>query len=275
LKTLDEGGVIPFGSVSVWGGISAPYPAVKGYVRQDSLIAILTPIGAADIGLLSPSQSPVSSGRVCRLLSDRAFYGTTAGILTVIGGSLARGTLAIAGPAGQRLSVDGYSGEYFGGTASVEPMSRVDQLPPPFFTAGAWTLSLFGDSSVSPFQQAVQLPPTLTWTNRKLLTAISRTVDTAITWDPTGYSPTDVASVALSVGGPAELECSVLASAGGIILPHSLLEQLVPTADGLLRVQISSDPQDRRRFNVQLRTGGSMPVLFGYGFGETLRVPVK
>jgi hypothetical protein len=157
----------------------------------------------------------------------------------------------------------------------TEAASRLDQLPPPFFTAGAWTLSLTGDSTVNPFEQVVQLPPTLKWTNRDLLTTISRSIDTAITWDPAGYSPTDAASVALSVGGPAELECSVPASAGGVILPRSLLEQLVPSAEGLLRVEISSNPQDRPRFNVQMRRGASMPVIFGYGFGETLRVPVK
>jgi hypothetical protein len=228
-----------------------------------------------DIALMSQPESRFSSGLACQLLANGALYGPTVGVLIQIGGLADRGTLSITGPAGQRLDVDGYFGQYFGGTGSLESTNRLDQLPPPFFSAGTWMLSLTGDSTVTPFGQVVQLPPQLKWTNRDSLTTISRTGDTLITWDPTGYSATDSASISLSVGGPSEVDCLVPANTGSVILARSLLEQLMPTTDGLLRVQVSSSSRDRSRFNVQLKTSAPMPVIFGYGFGETLRVVIR
>jgi hypothetical protein len=60
-----------------------------------------------------------------------------------------------------------------------------------------------------------------------------------------------------------------------VTIPGSLLQQLVATPDGLLRVQISSNPQDHLRFNVPMKFLGSMPVILSYRFGDTLRVVLK
>lgn len=275
MKTLDNGGSIPFGSFSVSGGFAA-YDGlgVKGYLRSDTIVGQFAPVFAAQIALLAGTQFPAPSGPACQVTTG-ASYGATGAILVVPGTNGLHGSLVVTGPAGQRLVVSGDFGQYFGVTGSTEPASSPAQLPPPFFSAGAWTLSVSGDEWVADFQQILQLPPELKWTNRDSLNTISRTSDTAITWDPSGYSATDIASITLSGSGAGEVDCLVPANAGSVTLSSSLLGQLTPTTDALLSVGVSSSPRDRSRFNVPLKAGGSMPVVFGYGFGETLRVVVK
>lgn len=274
LKTLDAGGGVPFGSLSVSGGF-APYDGlgVKGYFRSDSVMGRFAYIGAAEIAGLSGTQSPASTGPACQVTTG-AVSGLTGAFLFGPGAE-PRGSLVLTGPAGQRLAVSGYFGQYFGATGSTEPAGSPAQLPPPFFSAGAWALSVSGDDYVADFQQILQLPPELKWTNRDSLTTISRTSDTAITWDPAGYSATDIAGIALRGGSTSEVDCQVPANAGSVTLPRSLLGQLTPTTDALLSVGVFSSPKDRLRFNVPTKAGGTMPVVFGYGFGETLRVAVK
>ncbi len=273
LKTLDDGGSISFGSASISGGISVSFdPTDRGYYRYDSVIGRFGQLSAPDIALLAQPQSPEPGYPVCQMASG-ALYGYT--IDFIIGGGARSGTLLLTGPTGQQLDVIGYDGQYFGGTGSLESATSPDQLPPPFFSAGTWLLSVTGDTVVNGFQQALRLPPQLTWTNRASLATISRANDTAITWDPAGYSSTDIAYIALSGGGPGEVDCLAVATSGGVTLGRSLLGQLTPTTDGLLRVGISNGPLDRQRFDVPLKVGGSMPVVFGYGFGETLHVVVK
>jgi uncharacterized protein (TIGR03437 family) len=271
MKTLDDGGVLAFGSVSIGGGVSVPYdPAVKGYYRFDSVNAQFSSMGAAEIGLLSPTQVPASGGAACRITN-----GASSGVVGVIFLVRPQGSLVLTGPAGETLAASGQSGQYFGSTGSQELVNSPDQLPPPFFSAGTWTLGVTGDSTVAAFQQEFQLPPELKWTNRALLSTVSRTNDTAITWDPVGYSATDIATVHLSGGGTTSVDCQVPATTGSVTIPGSLLQQLVATPDGLLRVQISSNPQDHLRFNVPMKFLGSMPVILSYRFGDTLRVVLK
>jgi uncharacterized protein (TIGR03437 family) len=271
MKTLDDGGGLAFGSVSIGGGVSVPYdPAVKGYYRADSVFGQFSSMGAAEIGLLSPTQRPASGDAACQITN-----GANSTVAGAFFSAVPRGSLVLTGPAGQTLTVTGYSGQYIGGTGSAEPVDSPDQLPPPFFSAGTWTLGVTGDSTVAAFQQAFQLPPELTWTNRGSLNTVSRTSDTAITWDPAGYSATDIATVHLSGGGTTSVDCLVPATTGSVTIPGSLLQQLVATPDGLLRVQISSNPPDRLRFNVPMKFLGSMPVILSYGFGDTLRVVLK
>ena len=150
-------------------------------------------MGAAEIGLLSPTQSPASGGAACQITNGA--NSTSVGAILVV--ARPQGSLVLTGPAGQTLTADGYSSQYFGGTGSAEPVDSPDQLPPPFFSAGTWTLDVSGDPRVAAFQHTFQLPPELKWTNRGSLNTVSRTSDTAITWDPAGYSATDVATVTL------------------------------------------------------------------------------
>jgi uncharacterized protein (TIGR03437 family) len=273
LKTLDDGGSISFGSVSISGGITVPLdPTDRGYYRYDSVIGRFGQLSAPDIALLAQPQSPDPGYPACQIASG-ARYGISVGFF--IGGGGRAGRLLLTGPAGQQLAVIGYDGQYFGGTGPAGSANSPDQLPPPFFSAGTWLLSVTGDTVVNGFQQALQLPPELTWTNRASLTTISRASDTAITWDPAGYSATDIAYITLTGGGLSEVGCLARATSGGVTLGRSLLGQLAPTSDGLLSVNISNDLRDRQPFNVPLKAGGTMPVVFGYGFGETLRVVVK
>jgi uncharacterized protein (TIGR03437 family) len=272
MKTLDDGGGLAFGSVSIGGGVSVPYdPAVKGYYRGDSVFGQFSSMGAAEIGLLSPTQSPASGGAACQITNGANSTGV--GAIFVV--ARPQGSLVLTGPAGQTLTADGYFSQYFGGKGSAEPVDSPDQLPPPFFSAGTWTLDVSGDPRVAAFQHTFQLPPELNWTNRGSLNTVSRASDTAITWDPAGYSATDVATVNLSGGGTTSVDCHVPATSGSVTIPRSLLQQLPATADGLLRAQISSNPPDRVRFDVPMKLFGSMPVILGYGFGDTLRVVLK
>lgn len=270
-KALDGGGSIPFGSVSVSGGVAPSLdPSIPGYYRFESLVGNFVPAFAGDIAQLAGPQSPGSGYPACQLDSG-AIVGQLNGFLL----GPTNGSLVLNGPAGQHLEAVGDNGRYslpFSG-ASTAPASSPDQLPPSVFSAGAWTLSLTGDSTIRPFQQTLQLPPPLNWTNRASFTTISRAGDAVITWDPAGYSATDVSNITLNAASGA-VTCQVPAKAGSVTLVSSMLEELAPTANGLLSVQISSSPRDSQRFTVTT-SAGSMPVVFGYGFGETLWVVIK
>jgi hypothetical protein len=60
-----------------------------------------------------------------------------------------------------------------------------------------------------------------------------------------------------------------------LTLPHALLAQLAPSANALITVAVSGNPRDLQRFAVQLTAGGSMPVVFVYGYEDVLQVAVR
>jgi hypothetical protein len=273
LKTLDDGGSIPFGSVSASGVVvPSSNPGVKGYYQASTVWGRLTPSRAADIAQLAQRQYPDSGSAACSLENGASIY-SIAGF--IYGPNDPKGSLALSGPAGQKLEIMGNEGTYIGGVGSTDPVSSPELLPPPFFSAGAWSLSLRGDSTVRDFQQALHLPPPLTWTNRDSFTSISRTEDAVIRWDSAGYSSADILRVSLSGGSSIGIACRVPANSGSLTLPHALLAQLAPSANALITVAVSGNPRDLQRFAVQLTAGGSMPVVFVYGYEDVLQVAVR
>ena len=162
-------------------------------------------------------------------------------------------------------------------------------LPAPFFTAGIWRVGSAGGATVAPFEAALPVPPPLSWTNRDSITTVDRFVDQAITWEPDGYSPTDVmiatlTSGAFQVDGTARASgmiCRAPASTGRLTMPAELMRDLptspISTLFPLVTLQLRLTPKPwlQQRFELPLVAGGTEGALFEYLFTDTLRTNLR
>jgi hypothetical protein len=147
---------------------------------------------------------------------------------------------------------------------------------PPFFIPGPWRIEGPGGTTIGPFKADLVLPPAIHWTNRDNLATIDRGQDQDVTWDPTGYSITDVATVTLSLtrlaalGLPnGQILCRAPAATGKVTIPSVLLETL-PLGSASLRLGIAPRPNQRTLFSLPLTGGSAARAFFDYSFSETI-----
>lgn len=271
MQTLDQGGAIPFGSVTTLGFIASPSfdPSIPGYTRYESASAIFPQRGAFDIFLIAQPQQPDARYFSCSFQSSGAVAVLRAGDFGGPGGAF-----TLTGPAGRQLALNSpVAGLY---SASLDPPVAVPsptQLPPPFFVPGAWQMAAAGDAFIGPFQQSFTLPPQVLWTNRDSLGTISRAADAAIAWDPPGYSPSDVMTASLTGAGPRSIFCAAPAQAGNLVLPKALLQQFPASSAASLTLRVFPRPAQRQKLTVPA-SGGTLPAVIDYSFSDARPVAV-
>jgi len=253
LRTLDSGGSIPMGSISL---LRARIQSAPPTPVDDSLAAFGTFAmeGALQIMRIAQPQEPASTG--CSIPPV-----ATASIGTVFGdGGDAGNQLTLSGPGGAKIDMPPTPGGYYYG-------SNVAALVP-----GAWQVSAPGGQSVAAFEQPFTLPP-LPQTNTNQILMLPGG-DLSIAWDPQGYSVSDIMTVALGSFSPSyaffipEVSCTAHATAGRVVVPSALLNSAVASNSDTVSFSVSPFPVARVRFSAPLATGGSMPVIIDYSFWQ-------
>jgi uncharacterized protein (TIGR03437 family) len=268
LLDLDQGGSTFVGSMNFGASISTPGPNLAGYTRFESFQADFRARDAFEMFLVSPKLQTGSSASPCGLsnflglfLASRIFSGNAGPSLT------------LKSPANVRVSVPGVFGsEYFFAPDPPPAVATAAELPPPFFEPGPWQVTAPGGDTVGAFQQTNELPPQVRWTNRESLTTFSRDGDLRLTWDPQGYSATDVMNIVFLTGSLMGISCVAPAQTGELIVPAALLQQIA-AGPGSLELYIAS--QTPTVFKIPLTAGGVAPVVISYGFSNSLAVTVQ
>jgi uncharacterized protein (TIGR03437 family) len=142
-------------------------------------------------------------------------------------------------------------------------------LPAGLYRQGTWQLA------AADFSQPLPLPAPIQLKNFAALQSIDRTKDLTITWDPTGYSPTDV--LTLSLAAPlnswfisSNSLCNARASDGFLTVPTAQL-QAIPKAV-TLTVGVAPHPDRNFSFRLPQTDGSTLPLQVLYSFSETFPV---
>lgn len=275
LATLDSGGRILFGSVSLRSDVGTPPGLLSAASRTETALAQFFPSDAFYIGLLAQP-----------LTADERYFGCSltppSGPIGVLqfGAEVDAGeALTLTGPGMSTTLASGVGlGLYQMATNPFgSPLSS-----PPFFGPGTWRIEGPGGKNIGPFQADLVLPPLINWTNRDDLTSIDRGNDQDITWDPTGYTDTDVATVNLSptrlaaiVSPSAQILCRTPATSGKLTIPSGLLQTLPALGSASLRLGIAPRPNQRVVFSLSLTDGSSAQAIFDYSFSETISTQTR
>jgi hypothetical protein len=254
MATLDSGRQILFGVVHLQSDAPPPPGLVPELGTSPAAVQFL-PRNAFDIGLLAQPLTGDDSYFVCRP-SPQLLIG---GAFVFLGGIDAGASLTLAGP-GRTAALSGNGPIY---DMSGDPLGTPPS-DPPFLVPGTWRIEGPGGKTIGPFQADLVLPPTVRWTNRDNLAAIDRGQDQDVTWDPSGYTDTDVAAVSLG-----QIFCRAPATAGKLTIPSTLLETL-PLGSASLRLGIAPRPNRRKLFSLPLTNGSSAQAFFDYSFSETI-----
>src|SRR5260370_19032169 len=185
------------------------------------------------------------------------------GVFSFLGPIDAGASLTLPGPG--RSAVLSGNGPFY--DMSGNPLGTPPS-DPPFLVPGTWRIEGSGGTTIGPFQADVVLPPTIHWTNRNNFANIDRGQDQTVTWDPTGYTYTDVAAANLSVPS-AQVSCRAPAATGKLTIPSSLLETL-PLGSASLRLGIAPRPNQRMLFSLPPTDGSAAQAFFDYSFSETI-----
>jgi len=282
MKALDDGSTIEAGSILILSGLglslASPSPApaysrlaTPEYSRFELASGLFGPFNAAAVYSLTGPQFPPS----CDLdLTATAGEGVATNLPPPLPGSL-----TFTGPAGQQLTATARAnGSNGSGYSVVLPLtgevSSLDQLPDPFFAGGTWNVSATGDTVILPLQFSFVLPPEIHWTNADSLSTISRDSDVTVTWDPGGYSASDVMGVSLQGlgGSPIGVQCMVPAQNGSAVLPQSLLQRISPTVEGVLGLGLANAHSS---FQAPFADGTSGVGVLTYSLGEAIQVTIQ
>jgi uncharacterized protein (TIGR03437 family) len=260
MATLDSGGTILFGAIHLESDVATLPSLSSGPARLELALAEFLPRDAFDIGLFAQP-----------LIADEEYFGcraSSSGLIGVVrfGSDIDAGdALTLMGP-GQSAALSRGVGIYqMVGSPFVEQLSD-----PPFFGPGSWRIDGPGGRMIGPFQAELVLPPVVHWMNRDSLSTINRGRDQDVTWDATGYSDTDVASVTLYSTPPVDsIVCRAPAATGKLTIPSSLLETL-PLGAASLQLGIAPRPNRRTLFSLPLTDGSAAQAFFDYSFSETI-----
>jgi len=270
MATLDSGGRILFGSVTLRSDVGTPLGLGNGPSRMESAVAQFTRDDASYIGLLAEPLT-ADDGFGCSLASGVNVY-----LQFVASGVDAGDALTLTGP-GQFATLPRGFGTY---QTSGNPFGT-SLSDPPFFGSGTWQIAGPGGANIGPFVADLMLPPLLQWTNRDQLTTIDRSQDQDVVWDSTGYTDTDIATVNLTLtrlaalgSASASVFCRARAMAGKLTLPSKLLQAL-PNGLATLRLGIAPRPNQRVLFSLPLTDGSSAQAFFDYSFSETISTQTR
>jgi len=291
LARLDGGGVLGLAQLTVSAFVSGPSVrqgfansvGASGFTRTESASFMPGQVNAAQAALVSglavaddvyfgcTSALPIPSEIGLASFLEPFNYGSQ---VTLRGTS---GTLYLVSP------IPG--GILFTGLHTSPTVSNPSQLPPPFFTPGAWTF--FGNGTPfagsadapvpAPFSVPLTLPPEIMATNFSALQTINRQQDLIVTWDPTGFGEQDVLTVGLNtiVGStpsrspfpglePQSGSCKIPATSGQIVIPAAMLQNLTPGRTG-------GPPSASVNLSVSSRSGATQTFSLPYtSFGNTM-----
>ena len=260
LATLDAGGTVPIGSVSVTSGISPKYQAPGRYYRFDSLTARFQLLDAFSFATLPARwRRRDLPAAATRTLGFRP-RGCPAPA------EIDAGRAAMESPNGTRF-------ELANGRVDLSENTDYDltDVPASPVTHGDWKLTLSGGTDVAAFQLPFHVPPPLRWTDRA--PALSNARDYTVRWDPAGYAEGDRAQLRLDAGSSV-VECNIAAAAGAITVPAALLGGAQSGSSAHLSLTISRLNNARPRFDAPLVSGGSAPGIVEIYFRDVLQFQI-
>ena len=257
MATLDSGGQITFGLVSLRSDIGTASGGPSAPSRMETAFADFVPEDAFSIGLVAQP-----------LIADESYFGcgpsrpfSVNAIPTLRLDKDAGDALTLTGPGRSVMLSRGIAPGLYQMIGNPFGTSLSD---PPFFVPGPWRIEGPGGMAIGTFKADLILPPTVHWTNRDNLATIDRRLDQVVIWDPTGYADSDVATVSLG-----QILCRAPATTGKLTIPSSLLETL-RLGLASLRLGIAPRPNQRTLFSLPLTNGSSAQAFFDYSFSETI-----
>jgi uncharacterized protein (TIGR03437 family) len=249
LAAIDAGTQISYLQLALTSSIAPATPA--GFTRSESALALelnsseaFTPFTLADSVLYS-CQIPQAGG-------GGAAFAILAGGYPAL--TLSLGATSI--PIGQ------------GPITQPPPVATPDALPPALFQPGTYQLS------APNFAQPLQLPPTIQLQNFAALQSIDTTHDLTITWNPSGYSKSDVLSLSMSTQSSSpffvanSISCNAPAASGSLVIPAAQLQAIPKSVSIYAAVYSSQTPN----FRLPQGDGSTLPLQVTYGFSETFPV---
>ncbi len=117
------------------------------------------------------------------------------------------------------------------------------------------------------FAVNLTLPPD--FTSVQYASEIAKDRDYTVTWNPSGYSASDIAYISLS----STVTCRVRAWEGKITIPKALLSG-VAAGTGPLSIYVAPYPAARPQFSLERTDGTRLPGIIDYGFGSLKLVTV-
>jgi hypothetical protein len=253
LSQIDAGSQPPYVSLSLGSAIRPAIPqdgVGTGFTRGEYTSSLLV-----NSGFPQPLNLADSVFYSCQLQQ----FGTTGGYLAQLypNISMAMGSDTI----------------HFGPGVPGPPLPAAvptpDTLPPSIFLPGTWQLT------ATQFSQPLNLPPVIQLQNFAALQSIDSTHDLTITWNPTGYSNSDVLTLTLATP-PSEWFtssnsiCHARAAAGSLTIPSAQL-RAIPTS-ATLTASISPHPGQTPNFRLPQPDGSTLPLQVNYYFSETFPV---
>lgn len=286
LSALDEGRSVRVALISLRSEVMPPPgPPYTTYTRNEAAFGELTLRTASDVALMAQALASGDAWYGCRLFNQAATPR-----FTQVDQFDAGDRFAVTGPGGKSMEVPRtLPVVYLHVLPAPDAVALPKDLPPPFFVPGIWKAAFPGGATVAPVEAALTLPPPLRWTNRELFAAsIDRSSDQAVTWEPDGYSESDVMTVTLSTPSfsgqdfaASGLICRAPAAAGRLVLPGELLRGIPPSPlmapfpMASLELRLAPKPWARKQFDLPLTAGGTERALVDYLFAETLRTSLR
>jgi hypothetical protein len=265
---------------------SGPPALQPSYTRNGAASIEFALRSPSDVLLISQPLLNDESYFSCRLRNSVAIAR-----LTVVDPFDAEPVVNVAGPEGKSLEArnEGVPILYVDFLEPPEPKADPSDLPPPFFSDGAWTFSGPGGTDVAPFQTGLMLPPAIRVTNRDQLGTIERSRDQVISWRADGYTNRDVMTVTLTnrfFPHPAppgiranSIVCRAPATAGQVTIPAALLQQIpapgISTLAATLELKLASHPYRRKIVELPLTSGGTAKMVLEYLHRELLAAAIR
>ncbi len=253
LRALDAGQSLPVGEVAIQ---SKAHPAIAS--EAEAALAQFEFREPARIFQLAGFQMPDQQYFACPIQDRTPLIGYSPHRIDV-------GQVTLFGPEGRRLAIRGDTE-----TARGEH---------PFFIAGPWQVSAAGGADAPAFQEPFALPPPVHWTDADAYATLDRADGSTVTWDPQGYTPADIATITLAIGG-SSIACRAHAADGRFHIPANLIEAVLAGAGGhaprpaILTIAITPHPLARTRFFFPLAGATAAPAIIHYTLEDRVTVQI-
>ncbi len=249
LKTLDSGGAIPL----AWLILSSYH---KEPTWQESANLFFFAASASGMDSIAGVQTTDSQLFSCYVKGPTASVGAAG----APGRAPDPGAVTLSGPNDKRFDL----------TKSGQALNDH------FFSAGLWKISGTGSMEMGAFQQEFILPPQLGITNLNPFGVIPSQGYT-LTWDPSGFSASDVATVYLLPTASSNYSyatCSTPAASGQMILPDWVLENF-KGQNISLETHVRPNPAARTLFSISATDGTIIRGFVDYNFMQVLSATVE
>jgi hypothetical protein len=163
-------------------------------------------------------------------------------------------------------------------------VSSAPPLEAPFFTPGTWTLRASGGADVPAFEHSITVAPVPSGTNVKRNDEPPVDRDFTVTWNPSGYSATDIMKVELGGGShfvngreilyPYYL-CRVHAAEGRITIPQTQMPQFANQGTVALRLTAMPHPAARKAVRLTRTDGAPMTLYSDFQLVDVIQLLPK